>query len=475
MALSRISDSGPITPHRFGLTVLFAAVGLAAGSFLSDPSPLFRKPDSKGLRCAACHSPDGIELTAYGFARRDLIRRAARHLSRKDADKLVRDLERSHPFAHPLSPTSDRPLQPGGRLLPGATPFVRDAAFGDELAKLFPALDAGPLSKTKALRLRNALLRLDPRRVPVGIPFDRLSEDGFHGAQHATVADWIPDIPLPVDDHFFDLEDAYLARPDTLHLKLLDSDVMKMRVTSNFEALSQAKFRSLLLLQDAIRKYGRSGALLDHIRLIGHGNPFWDVAEVGHNTARSDARYLGMTADVHANKPQPISEQMRGLRLPWFWAGWALDPSLSHLPPGLAKTTTRADYFTHFLWEDGPYPIHMGFMLTKRLIDAGYDANASTRGFPRHFELQYSEFLQNGRLVACKGARLHRLVGNMLRLGLWLLDEDLGRTGACLRPESQLYEIREMRDYFAKRGNSSDLSLCDAVATRLRSARVDGR
>src|SRR5262249_17874026 len=153
-----------------------------------------------------------------------------------------------------------------------------------------------------------------------------------------------------------------LASPSRENLLALDRIVSRVPPRSAFEQLATAKYRSLLLLQDSIRQHGAKGAELSSINLVGSGNPFWEVAEVAHHTSQGDSRMLSIPDSVLTKKQIPLGEQMRELRLPWYWTGWTLDPSLLHMESGLSRTTVRGDYFTHFLWTDGPYPIHMTFM-----------------------------------------------------------------------------------------------------------------
>ena len=466
------------------IVAAFSVVAIGAPSVTSPGLQLFRKTGRDGQSCAACHSPDGIELSAFGFAKSDLVRRASGHLDKTDSERIAVYL-RANPVArHARGSDSERPLQPGGALLPGKTPAERDSEFAKELARLVPELCGPPIrSERVAAKARERLLALDPRAVRVGIPFNRLSEDGFHGPQHATVADWIPDVGIGLTPNLLGLQDAYLADPSDLNLGKLDAAVAAIPPKSVFHQLAIEKYRSLLLLQNAIRHGGPGAARLDRIRLVGPGNPFWSVAEIAHYNSLGDTRMLSIPDAVLIKKRDvPMSEQMRELRLPWYWTGWALDPTLSHTDQGPSRTGVRGDYFTKFLWSDGPYPIHMAFMLSKKLVDGGYGVRSEKRGFPQHYEIQFSNFLIGDPLLsddpAWRSIRplVYRVSANAFRLSLLLLDADLTRTGACLRPESQLTQIEAMRHFFrAGGGDDKDLALCDRLATRLKAAHVDGR
>ena len=461
----------------------FSAFAIAAPTLSSPGLELFRKPGRDGNSCAGCHSPDGIEISAFGFAKSDVVRRASAHLDKADSEQIAIYLKAQPVGRHALGPDSERPLQPGGVLLRGATAVERDLAFAKELSKLAPELCGQPIRTAEAAgRARDRLLALDPRTVRIGIPFNHLSEDGFHGPQHASVADWIPDVAIGLTPELIRRQDVYLADPNDTNLAALEVAVAAIMPRSAFQQLSIAKYRSLLLLQSAIRKGGPGAAKLDHVRLVGPGNPFWEVAEVAHRNSLGDTRMLSIPESVLVKKRSvPMAEQMRELRLPWYWTGWSLDTTLAHVESGLSRTAARADYFTSFLWSDGPYPIHMAFMLSKKLVDSGFARTAASR-VPRHYEIQFSNFLIGDPLVkddpTWRSIRpsVYRVSANAFRLALLLLEADLERTGACTRPESQLTQIEAMRHFFAAGGgDDKDLALCDRVVQRLRAAHVDGR
>jgi hypothetical protein len=466
------------------IAAAFTAAAVAAPMAPAPGLQLFRKAGRDGQSCAGCHSPDGIEIGAFGFAKTDVVRRAGAHLGKADAERIAVYLRSSPIYGPALKPDAERPLQPGGSLLPGRTATERDAAFAIELSHVVPELCGPPIrSVGLANQARDRLLALDPRTVRIGIPFNRLSEDGFHGPQHATVADWIPDVAIGLTPELLRLQDAYLADPSDAKLGAMVVAVAAIMPQSSFQQLALAKYRSLLLLQNAIRHGGPSAARLDRVRLVGPGNPFWEVAEVAHQNSYGDVQMLSVPDAVLAKKHAiPMAEQMRELRLPWYWTGWALDPTLAHVATGLSRTGVRADYFTKFLWSDGPYPIHMAFMLSKKLVETGFGAGGDTAGLPRHYEIQFSNFLIDDPLLRDdpKWRTMRPLVfkvsANAFRLALLLLKADLERTGACLRPESQLTQIDAMRDFFrAGGGDDKDLALCDRVAEQLRVAHVDGR
>jgi len=100
----------------------------------------------------------------------------------------------------------------------------------------------------------------------------------------------------------------------------------------------------------------------------------------------------------------------------------------------------------------------------------------------RHYEIQFSNFLIDDPLLhddpRWRSIRplVFKISANAFRLSLALLQADLVRTGACIRPESQLTQIDAMKDFFeASGGDEKDIALCERLEEQLRSAHVDAR
>lgn len=186
----------------------------------------WRTADRSGMACAHCHAPDAMDLALFDFPEADIRRRASFHVGLQDAENIV-GLVRAVRAAHAIVPrdrVNDRPFQPGGRVLPGATHMERDWAFGQTLVAKLPTLATGRVETVEqALRARDEVLRFDVRHEPVGVPFPRWSEDAFHGRERSTVNDWLPEVPpVPVDAaasaDLFALHDRYIEQPTAQHL-----------------------------------------------------------------------------------------------------------------------------------------------------------------------------------------------------------------------------------------------------------------
>lgn len=403
----------------------------------------WRTPDKFGHSCASCHSPDGIELARYGFSREDLVRRAAVHLSGEQQAEVVQFIlrQRSTLQIPAADPMTARPMQPGGHVLLGDSAEARDGAFVASLAQRAPLLSGKRInSLAGAKAIRNEVLALDLSQLPVGIEMNRLSEDGFHGNEHASLAHWIPDVPVVTTEAELAAEDSYLQHPTDAAYAALDQLVAESAPKSTpIQALAVAKFRSLLSLQHQLRTAAQPPQTSD--------NPFWQVAEVARTSEMFNGSQFGLQPDLNAAKSSgpAYPEQMRQMRLPWYWLGWIHDPALTH--SGGRGETRRADYFTQTLQRDGPYPAHSVFMLLRKLCEQ--QRTPSTRPF----EIQFSLLLLNTPLVAQEPkdavmrVGFRRLAGNAFRTVLYLLRESLQTTGMVKLRESQMLQVRQIDAY----------------------------
>lgn len=419
--------------------------------------------DSKGQSCASCHSVDGIELRAFADA--DIDRRTNRHHQGEIAS-VVRQIIRSSSPAQPATALEIRPLQPGGIVLPGKTSETRDKSFLINLKAKHPKLFINVASLQDAQKLQNSYLALDIRNLPVGIEMNRLSEDGFHGRDHATIANWIPDVPAFDSSDLRPELEKYYGNPTTDNLEAIDKKVVALyKGIDEFSALSLAKYRSLLVYQHELRTGSPT-------TFMPKDNPFWQIAEFGRNNAEGDPSVVQVPKDVLEAKSMSTTfrPQMKQLRLPWYWLGWIQDPSLTK--SGQSKETNRAEYFCRYLEEDGPYIGHTALMLSRKLAE--HTRNPLYAGIP--FEIQYSTFLANTPLIEREpkdpeAKKIFRqLVANSFRMTLYMLESDLMKNDRGIRKVPQVNQMKYMRQYF-KDIKDPSAPLVDRVEKRLLAAK----
>jgi len=420
---------------------------------------IWRKPDKEGRACASCHSPDGIELAAYRFDTATIERRATPHLGAADAAVLARyiiALRERLGLKGDLDPMIARPMQPGASVLPGATPEARDRSFALSLYSVLPLLMEGRIGTlTQAKAALSQVLRLDPSQVKIGIPLDRISEDVFHGKEHAIVGDWIPDqVLFTYSPDYERAQGTYLVDPSDQNLKNLDAFYTKLWRASltPAKALALEKARSLLLLQHRLRT-GRLAIQLPEIPDMTKAptNPFWEIGELGRIYSNSRGPGLGLPADVVPNKSEgpSFAEQFQSMRIPWLWLGWIIDPGLQRT--SFDRRTRYADWFSEFLVEDGPYPAHAAFMLTKKLADEGYGKEGWGSPMPQHLDLNFSWVLRNDnwRTFASHDATyrkaLYTFLANSFRMFALLQTDELSRTGVTYLREPVVQQLKFMQ------------------------------
>jgi hypothetical protein len=302
----------------------------------------------------------------------------------------------------------------------------------------------------EAVALAEEVKALDLFSVPFGIPLNRLSNDAFHGPDHGSIADWFPDTPAAPS---YPIQDAYRLAPTRLHLQALVNAVSFG--TGAADKLAGMKYQALSIYQHWLRTGER-------VMPIGE-NPFWQIGEFGRLERGHTLQELGFSARVQAESK---ATNFSDLRLPWYWLAWMFDPSLQHT--GDLHETRRGDYFVRSLREDGPYPIHTIFMLTRKLADQGTNPRDWNSGFVQMYEIQYSFWLLDTPLPLDPMGR--RLEANSFRMSMYLLGRDIRRTGMVLRPESQRTQVQQIQAELKRIGMPDD-ELCETTLALIKSAR----
>lgn len=224
----------------------------------------WRKADSQGAACASCHSPDAIDLAAIAYPDAAIMRRGALHLSPDDV-LAVRDLvhaqRRRFKITSPCS-TAWRPFQPGGEVLPGATPAEQDAAFGASLASNGLLLMGEPIADAKAAKAAfMQFAKLDLKKTPIGIAMPHWTRDPFNGKDHESFDDWISAVDhTPNLGAMISADDTYLAMPNDDNYFAMEKaslgslgNAVGGQYKTWFANASRAKRRSILLGSHYIR------------------------------------------------------------------------------------------------------------------------------------------------------------------------------------------------------------------------------
>ncbi len=435
---------------------------------------MWRKPGTiqNGAACATCHSPDGIELAEYAFDDDDIRRRAMPHLGPEGSQRIVEyihDLRKKLGITKLRDPNLDRPLQPGGEILPGKTPADRDLAFGRELQSKLPALFGSPIrDEDQAAIAEHQILALSPTTLKIGIPLSRLSEDVVHGSEHASISQWLPEEPPIIAkdqlDNWYDQESIYLQNPTALNLQTLlklHAKLVNVNLLPGLAAISAVKFRSLLVLQDRMRRGVESANLVvtDEMKPLGSYNVFWELGEFARDMLRYNPRGLQMSTETQSKKlgEIPLGDQLKQIRVTWFWLGWLSDQ-------GLFKTSHDVSaryglWLSQSLNEDGPYPIHSIYSNARRQAVISNDLEAWAEPIERRRRIwdmggarafhSYDTFLPSESTGEYR--RLYVIfTANCFRMSLQLFKRSIEQTGIVWVKISSRAIVKEMTDWLGR-------------------------
>jgi hypothetical protein len=420
-----------------------------------------------GAACASCHGPDGLELACYNFDDADILRRARVHLTEEDSREVVNfihSVREKYGIAKLLDPLQDRPFQPGGNVLPGETSNARDIAFGQELERRLPILFNGRIERVaQAKAAVKELLDLDPWTLKIGFPLSRLSEDVAHGAEHASIDQWLPETPPTISEKdlstWFAAEDAYLERPsiETLRNLIGLHEQLTFAPVAGIQTISNVKYRALLLLDYRLRTRNMAAPqppVAEEIVEPGKPNPAWEVGELARDLETQNEQSLGMAGDLAIKKagPRSTSDQISDLSRSWFWLGWLFDQGMYRTLGG--KNVTRGDWLARALWLYGPYPIHNIYSSTRRQLVASFTPGA-TRGPSdrRHLLWDYAAVRIGNRYISqipsdpLQKQLYLSFAANCFRMNLLMLQEELQRTHVVWGRPNSLQNVKDLSSF----------------------------
>lgn len=454
---------------------LLLALPWVAATALPDPPP-YDPAIEAGLKswrtaggkfnaaCSSCHAPDAFDLAVFDFKDHHIRRRAMTHVGQDDADRivaLIHAIRKKYKITKPLEPMAVRPFQPGGELLPGATSEQRDFELGKSLKRLAPTLSVGRIETlADARRAKNELLAVDLEKLRIGIPFNRWSEDKFHGDSHGLLADWVPDVPrAPKSEssaEWFKLLDVYIEDPSANNLAPIlkeSGNLTKNFTEMPFSELSLAKYKSLLIGQHRLRAHFIPDGSTE-IDLNGT-NPMWDVGHYAAINDQFDYESQGMPDEVYPLLSSKVNapNQLKEMRAAWLWLGWIHDPGLQRSSSD--PTTKNARYFSLALWRDGGYAIHNAFMIARKQLSQSFDAAAQPDGSTPKFVMDYSEFALHGNWKQCQPKEKEHLklfqtiASNAYRMSLHLLIDDIGRTNTVVNKRLVGFQLAAMEEFLA--------------------------
>lgn len=453
----------------FGIsTALLGAGILQAQTTDTPPKPVsdpiiakgiqfWRQVDQKDNACTFCHSPDGIELAAYDFSDENIKRRAMPHVGVEGAVAIVdmiHAVRKQYKFKKLLNPMEDRPFQPGGKPLEGKTPIERDRQFAKQLKKPLGTLARGHVrTSADALKARDELIKLDPSNLRIGIPFNRISEDKFHGLEHATIANWFADVPArPIFpwEVAFSVFDRYLAAPRHQDIgSILQLGPNRLyELSSPGNQLGQLKYNALVLFQHQLRMKALGQPTLAGPRALEQvgpkfiQNPMWALGEFSAKYAEVELSSFHLPDSVVQNKTggATIAEQLREIRPAWLWVGWLLEQDFGR--GNAEESKHRSVLLSDTLVADGPYPAHAAYFLARK---AALQSETGRTGFD--FD---SGFLERfDALPVGEREEASRWLGNAARMTLWLLIADV-QSGKVKKDAIDLEGVNNTKELLGK-------------------------
>ncbi len=439
---------------------------------------VYRKEGPKGA-CAGCHSAGAIDLTFIGFSDATILRRAVPNVGTEDAQTivdLVHALRQRYKVDRPLHPRKFRFMQPGHDVLaeiadpgvtavdnPGTHDEARDRAFGQYLQNTVKLLLAGDKITTleQAKAAQDQLMKLDLRKLQVGVPSERWTEDAFNGPASNTSVEWIPMLARhPAPTHAADayaLADAYLAAPTDANLWHFYEAIPSMTVGEPEDLAARWSLRKYLAVQIAshmlVRRtlslpdfyVGAPSADPQAMRLtaISH-NPFWSIGDsirtnpLNCNQPAPCTTFPAAMDVTFAAGDAARSRETYEDKMAWFWLGFSVDPALVISEDDLGTTTS--DYFQ--ATSQQYYKVHQAFIVAaiatakanahqyvdmKGIALQGTGMWASPRPFGV-FKNNERE-LHHPQATDSRYAIHERLWANAFRMFLFLMNDELGQSG----------------------------------------------
>jgi mono/diheme cytochrome c family protein len=438
---------------------------------------VFRKEGPKGA-CAGCHSAGALDLAFIGFSDATILRRAVPNVGPEDAQTvvdLIHALRQRYQVDRPLHPRKFRFMQPGNEVLPevvdpgatlaadpGAHDDARDRAFGQYLQNDVKLLLAGDKITTleQAKAAQDQLLKLDLRKLKVGVPIERWTEDAFNGPDSNVATEWIPMLARhPSPAHAADayaLVDAYLGDPSEANLWKFYDAIPTMTVGEPEDLAARWSLRKYLAVQVAAHMLlHRTQDLPDlyvgapssdpqaqRLTAIAH-NPFWSIGDsirlnpLNCNQPAPCTTFPPAMDMTFAAGDAARSRQTYVDKMSWFWIGFSVDPGLVISEDDLGTVTS--DYFQATSQQF--YKVHQAFVVgaiatakanahqyldMKGIALQGHGMWASPRPFGvfKNNEREIHHPLPTDSRYAIH----ERLWANSFRMFLFLMNDEVGQT-----------------------------------------------
>ncbi|HYH96348.1 hypothetical protein [Hyalangium sp.] len=367
-------------------------------------------------------------------------------------------------------------------------------------------------SLEKARQAYDELFAIDLRHLRLGLPFDHFSEDGLHGEEHRSVFEWFPDMATSpkaaASAEWYRLVDAYLADPSDRNLwgyydaigamTACNPDLGGANLADYPKACEwmRLKYRSLQVFQHMLRqgthRYPdmlvdeRTGTeevpFRDHLEKLIARNPIWETGD--YLRIQPLARRLPVTCDngahpctvlpplvdqsIHSNPSYTEArlKQSEVFQQTWFVMSFLRDPGL--LYEGESFATFIGDYLESVLLPQ--YDVHHAFIVAKMAVEKsaahewmeapGFRAGTGKLASVRTFSFKQLRDNFSPPPTGSTRRPVHdRMFANFARMFIYLVEEDLRKTGEIFDRDEVLYAVRFMRTWLQRLEGAEDAQL----------------
>ena len=463
--------------------------------------------------CISCHSPDAFDLALIGYSDADITRRALGHVTAGEAAQivqLIKAMRQRYKIERPLHPQTFRPLQPGYEVLPGTSAENQDLAFANYLNDDIGLIWAKDRieSRAQALAAQQQLLALDLRKLRIGIPFDRWSEDGFHGAGNLSLSEWVPMMgmqPAPGRAaEWHALHDAYIADPSDANFWAYYTRMDELLVPvepagfDKGQTWSLLKYKSIQVASHMLRHQslcypdsllGTTGGMVRERSTILARNPLFLTGDhvrrfpLQSDDAKDSTRFPAYLAPTIPTNQTTLRDQNENFFRVWFWMGWTYDPAL--LRSDSIFQTVEGDYLYASLL--ARYKVHHAFTVAMTSVakanataffsgtGAGVKGHGKWAAFNPFMVLHHIERNRNEPPTNDPRRLMHdRMYSNTARMWIYLVQEDLESSGSVFDRKLVRGCIRFCRAWLKSTEPTLDHTALDAVIadieTRLNTA-----
>lgn len=254
------------------------------------------------------------------------------------------------------------------------------------------------MSKEDAKRLVSTVSAIDVQSIPLGLRLNQWTEDGFHGSEHKSTSEWLPEIPMEPSDQgsaraaWDQIQNSYIDFPSDEKLWPLLDGVINLtgsRFSSGgvSERIAKQRYLSVLQFQHMLRWGSTKMPDLSKTKNTDRFS-IWETAQIVDVMGRGCAevgtddepypcwKYSKSFYKKMGTDRDFLLKDILKIRLPWLIAGWLLDPALQYTEGGDAQILHLHDALERHQETNGDanqynqLPIHSLYFSFIRMVKA---------------------------------------------------------------------------------------------------------